>query len=250
MATTEASSIQNPIPSGSGSVNIQAETESKTYKRADTSSIETKGRNFEETDGNPKVDIMTEVSSDRVQNPNEDETSSMETKGRNPEETEENPMVDNMTEGSYDRDTNPNEGKGDTFTEGSHEIDQNPNEEQWSIKAEGSHKTYQNSNEGEQGEEEEEGECGFCLFMKGGGCKDQFIAWEKCVEEGEVDKEDIAEKCYKVTSLLRECMDLHSDYYEPLFRAEKAMDEKIVEEMNEQESQEDAQVEERESHDK
>lgn len=45
-------------------------------------------------------------------------------------------------------------------------------------------------------------------------------------------------------------MDLHSDYYEPLFRAEKAMDEKIAAEMNGQDSQEDAQVEERQSHDK
>lgn len=30
-------------------------------------------------------------------------------------------------------------------------------------------------------EDEEEGECGFCVFIKGGGCKDSFIAWEKCV---------------------------------------------------------------------
>lgn len=30
----------------------------------------------------------------------------------------------------------------------------------------------------EEGEEEEEGECGFCLFMKGGGCEETFIEWE------------------------------------------------------------------------
>jgi hypothetical protein len=30
--------------------------------------------------------------------------------------------------------------------------------------------------EGEE-EEEEEGECGFCLFMKDGGCKEEFVAW-------------------------------------------------------------------------
>ncbi|CAA2952304.1 Hypothetical predicted protein [Olea europaea subsp. europaea] len=46
-------------------------------------------------------------------------------------------------------------------------------------------------------EEEEEGECGFCLFMKGGGCKDTFIEWEKCIEEGEKNKEDIVEKCFQ-----------------------------------------------------
>ena len=36
--------------------------------------------------------------------------------------------------------------------------------------------------EGEGEEEEEECECGFCLFMKGGGCKESFVAWENCVE--------------------------------------------------------------------
>ncbi|KAL2559235.1 uncharacterized protein Fot_03974 [Forsythia ovata] len=47
-------------------------------------------------------------------------------------------------------------------------------------------------NEGDRNEEEEEeGECGFCLFMKGGGCKDTFIEWEKCIEEGEKNKQDI-----------------------------------------------------------
>jgi hypothetical protein len=34
-------------------------------------------------------------------------------------------------------------------------------------------------------EGEEEGECGFCLFMKDGGCKEEFVAWEKCVEDAE-----------------------------------------------------------------
>jgi hypothetical protein len=211
MATSPTSRIQNSIPSDSESVNIQAETESKTDK----------------SDG----------------------ISSIETKGRNPEETDENPKLNNMTEGGCEKDQNPIEGKEGTFTEISHETYQNPNEGEGGIMAEGSHETDQIPNEGEQGEEDE-GECGFCLFMKGGGCRDQFIAWEKCVEEGEANKEDIAEKCYKITSLIRECMDLHSDYYEPLFRAERAMDEKIVAEMNEQDSQEDAQDEERESHDK
>lgn len=85
----------------------------------------------------------------------------------------------------------------------------------------------------EEEEEEEEAECGFCLFMKGGGCKDAFIAWEKCVEDSEKNKDDIAEKCYEVTSLLKKCMDAHPDYYEPILSAEKAMADSITEEESE-----------------
>ncbi|KAL9680077.1 hypothetical protein QQ045_017952 [Rhodiola kirilowii] len=73
--------------------------------------------------------------------------------------------------------------------------------------------------------EEEEGECGFCVFMKGGGCKDTFVAWEECIESAEKGKEDIAEKCYEVTSLLRKCMEAHAGYYEPVLRAEKVAEE-------------------------
>ncbi|WOL20254.1 hypothetical protein Cni_G29058 [Canna indica] len=75
----------------------------------------------------------------------------------------------------------------------------------------------------EEGEEEEEGECGFCLFMKGGGCKDAFVAWENCVEDSEKSGEDIVEKCSEVTALLKKCMDAHADYYEPILRAEQAL---------------------------
>ncbi|KAK9276287.1 hypothetical protein L1049_005818 [Liquidambar formosana] len=87
--------------------------------------------------------------------------------------------------------------------------------------------------EGEEGkgEEEEEGECGFCLFMKGGGCKDSFVAWEKCIEEAEKKKEDIVEKCFEVTGLLKKCMEAHTDYYEPILRAEKAAEEEAVREL-------------------
>lgn len=74
---------------------------------------------------------------------------------------------------------------------------------------------------GEEGEEEE-GECGFCLFMKAGGCRETFTDWEKCVEEGEKNKEDIVEKCFQVTSALKKCMEAHSDYYAPLLEAEEA----------------------------
>ncbi|KAL9246368.1 hypothetical protein vseg_019912 [Gypsophila vaccaria] len=87
--------------------------------------------------------------------------------------------------------------------------------------------------EGEDGDEDEdEGECGFCLFMKGGGCKDVFVAWEKCVEEGEKKNEDIADKCFEVTSNLKKCMEAHSEYYDPILRAEKAAGEEAKQELD------------------
>jgi len=84
---------------------------------------------------------------------------------------------------------------------------------------------------GEGEEEGEEGECGFCLFMKGGGCKDAFIAWENCVEEAEKNKEDIVDKCFQVTGNLKKCMEAHSDYYQPILSAEKAAEEELKQEM-------------------
>ncbi|CAK9316730.1 unnamed protein product [Citrullus colocynthis] len=82
--------------------------------------------------------------------------------------------------------------------------------------------------EGEELEDEEEGECGFCLFMKGGGCKDSFIEWEKCIEEAEKNKEDIVEKCFEVTGALKKCMEAHADYYEPILKAEKMAEEEAI----------------------
>ncbi|KAL2344578.1 hypothetical protein Fmac_005863 [Flemingia macrophylla] len=77
-------------------------------------------------------------------------------------------------------------------------------------------------------EEEEEGECGFCLFMKGGGCKDEFTDWEKCVQEAETNNEDLLEKCAQITAALKQCMDGHSDYYEPILRTEKLAEEQAI----------------------
>ncbi|KAG2702410.1 hypothetical protein I3843_06G082100 [Carya illinoinensis] len=87
--------------------------------------------------------------------------------------------------------------------------------------------------EKENGEEgEEEGECGFCLFMKAGGCKESFIAWEQCIEEAEKMKEDIVEKCVEVTGALKKCMEAHADYYEPILRAEKMAEEEAIRELD------------------
>ncbi|KAK4358060.1 hypothetical protein RND71_023670 [Anisodus tanguticus] len=91
---------------------------------------------------------------------------------------------------------------------------------------------------GDNEEEEEEGECGFCLFMKGGGCKDSFIEWEKCIEEGEKNKEDIVEKCFEVTSALKKCMEVHSDYYASILQAEKAAQDDLEKEKEKEKVQE------------
>ncbi|KAJ6850552.1 uncharacterized protein M6B38_263435 [Iris pallida] len=77
--------------------------------------------------------------------------------------------------------------------------------------------------EGEVEEAEEEAECGFCLFMKGGGCKDAFVTWEKCIKEAEKSEEDIADKCFDITQKLKLCVDEHADYYAPILDAEKSM---------------------------
>ncbi|XP_068645359.1 uncharacterized protein [Aristolochia californica] len=89
---------------------------------------------------------------------------------------------------------------------------------------------------GDEAEEEgeEDGECGFCLFMKGGGCREVFIAWENCVEEAEKNKENIVEKCFEVTGKLKQCMDAHADYYEPILHAEKAMEEEAERQVREE----------------
>ncbi|KAI8022537.1 hypothetical protein LOK49_LG03G00705 [Camellia lanceoleosa] len=92
----------------------------------------------------------------------------------------------------------------------------------------------------EEEEEEEEGECGFCLFMKGGGCRDNFVAWEKCIEEAEKKKEDIVDKCFEVTGALKKCMEAHPDYYAPILRAEKAAEEEAVRELEKEKAKESA----------
>lgn len=88
--------------------------------------------------------------------------------------------------------------------------------------------------DGDEEGEEEEGECGFCLFMKGGGCKETFIEWEKCVEESEKKNEDIVEKCFQVTTALKKCMEAHSDYYSPILQAEKAAQAEAAKQLDEE----------------
>ncbi|XP_057751684.1 uncharacterized protein LOC130969810 isoform X1 [Arachis stenosperma] len=103
--------------------------------------------------------------------------------------------------------------------------------------------------EGEVEEEEEEGECGFCLFMKSGGCRESFIEWEKCVDEAEKNKEDIVEKCVNVTAALKQCMEAHSDYYEPILRAEKAAEKQALAELEKEAMEKESKEQDRASSD-
>ncbi|XP_059310208.1 uncharacterized protein LOC132061396 [Lycium ferocissimum] len=91
-----------------------------------------------------------------------------------------------------------------------------------------------------QDEEKEEEECGFCLFMKEGGCRDTFTEWEKCVEQGEKNKEDIVEKCFQVTSALQKCMEAHSEYYAPILQVEKDVEAKVIAEFEKNKESEGA----------
>ena len=67
----------------------------------------------------------------------------------------------------------------------------------------------------DDGEEEEE-TCGFCKYMKGGSCKDAFVAWEACVDKAKETDEDFVEVCYEATSALRDCMLKDPEYYGPM----------------------------------
>ncbi|XP_024990867.1 uncharacterized protein LOC112525131 [Cynara cardunculus var. scolymus] len=83
-------------------------------------------------------------------------------------------------------------------------------------------------------EAEEEGECGFCLFMKGGECRETFINWEKCVEEGEKNNEDIVDKCFAATSALKKCMEAHPDYYGVILQAEKDAEQEVSNQLDQE----------------
>ncbi|KAL6317687.1 hypothetical protein AAG906_030441 [Vitis piasezkii] len=93
-----------------------------------------------------------------------------------------------------------------------------------------SNPSIEEENLGEQTQEEEE-------EKRESGCKESFIAWEKCIEEGENNKEDIVEKCFEVTAALKKCMEAHSDYYEPVLRAEKAAEEELEREVASRDSE-------------
>ena len=73
----------------------------------------------------------------------------------------------------------------------------------------------------QQQDDVEEETCGFCIFMKGGGCKDAFEAWSQCVDAEREHEGDFTETCKEATLALRECMLAHKDYYQPLLEEEE-----------------------------
>ncbi|KAL6647851.1 hypothetical protein ACP70R_015288 [Stipagrostis hirtigluma subsp. patula] len=64
----------------------------------------------------------------------------------------------------------------------------------------------------------------FSLYMKCGGCRDAFVAWDKCIdaayEEGIISITDMTERCYEASSNLKKCMEMeaHADCYAPIMR--------------------------------
>ncbi|KAG7654228.1 GCK domain [Arabidopsis suecica] len=79
--------------------------------------------------------------------------------------------------------------------------------------------------------EEEEREEVFLAFMRGGGCKEPFTAWEDCYDEANKNKEDMVLKCVGVFSMMTKCMDAHPDYYRPFLAAKKTAEEHMEKEL-------------------
>jgi mitochondrial intermembrane space import and assembly protein 40 len=59
--------------------------------------------------------------------------------------------------------------------------------------------------------------------MKGGGCREVFVAWEKCVDGARDSGENFATKCMELTSSLHKCMEKaeNRDYYMPMLEDEE-----------------------------
>ncbi|BDA43303.1 probable cytochrome c oxidase subunit 6B at C-terminar half [Coccomyxa sp. Obi] len=64
------------------------------------------------------------------------------------------------------------------------------------------------------GDEDDDDEtCGFCRFMKAGGCKKEFTAWSECVDTNRGEGHNFTEECRDATLDLQKCMEEHRDYY-------------------------------------
>lgn len=75
----------------------------------------------------------------------------------------------------------------------------------------------------EEGEDEDEETCGFCKYMKGGGCKTAFVSWMNCVEDEKEKNGDYVEQCIPHMTALRDCMLKNPDYYGPVLDEEAHM---------------------------
>jgi len=54
-------------------------------------------------------------------------------------------------------------------------------------------------------------ECAVCRYMKAGPCREEFIAWDTCVQGATED--DLHNKCFKLTCNMMRCMKNH-EYYD------------------------------------
>ncbi|CAE5957429.1 unnamed protein product [Arabidopsis arenosa] len=68
-------------------------------------------------------------------------------------------------------------------------------------------------------------------MLKGGGCKESFMAWLDCSEEAEKNKQDFITKCAGVSAKLDKCLDAHSEYYQPYFAVVKTAEEHMENEV-------------------
>ncbi|GKA14223.1 GCK-like protein [Tanacetum coccineum] len=114
----------------------------------------------------------------------------------------------------------------------------NPNHESENPNQESSKPVQDNDNPDQELEEEEEGECPFCAYMKGGECRETFINWEKCIEEAENNGEDIVNKCVEVTTALKKCMEANQDYYAPILQAEKSAEQQVLNQLEQEKAKE------------
>ncbi|CAH2069612.1 unnamed protein product [Thlaspi arvense] len=87
----------------------------------------------------------------------------------------------------------------------------------------------EDSNETEEKEEQETEECGLCKYIKGGECKESFVALEKCVDEGK--EESNPAKCKEVRKIFKTCMFDNPVYYEPIIAAEAHVVAKMLREL-------------------
>eukprot|EP01024_Parvocaulis_polyphysoides_P045661 TRINITY_DN4277_c0_g2_i1.p2 TRINITY_DN4277_c0_g2~~TRINITY_DN4277_c0_g2_i1.p2 ORF type:complete len:153 (-),score=32.18 TRINITY_DN4277_c0_g2_i1:182-586(-) len=94
-------------------------------------------------------------------------------------------------------------------------------------------KSQQNLGENGEGEEDDQEECGFCKWMKAGGCRVEFTAWEECVDKARKQEEDFTTDCRNLTNALHSCMERNRDYYEPLLEQEEEL---VKERMEEEEN--------------
>lgn len=70
-------------------------------------------------------------------------------------------------------------------------------------------------------DDEDDESCGFCIFMKAGGCKQEFKDWSKCVDDERKDGKDFTEECKDKTESLQNCMLSNKAYYAPVLEDEQ-----------------------------